>query len=197
MNAKLTLKHFLLGAGIIGGLTSCSYTNAKQEDSKEASNGYTETKSDDKVNEMDSKFISDVAVINLTEIQLGQLAENTGKMQDVKELGKMMEKDHSSCLKEVQSLAEKKAIVIPTSLTDKEQEEYKKLSELTGDDFDKEYCNKMIKGHKEAINKFEKALTDCKDSDIKDFTVKTLPTLRMHLEHSMDCQKKLENMKSM
>jgi len=196
MKTKSILKYFLFSASLLAGLNSCNYSNAKQDDTKEIHTGYAEATPEDKVTETDSKFLADVTVINLKEIQLGQLAQKLAKTEDVKALGKMMEKDHSACLKEVKSLAEKKSIAVETSLTDKEQEEYKKLNELAGDDFDKEYCNKMIKGHKAAISKFEKASSDCKDNDIKDFATKTLPTLRIHLDHAADCQMKLEKQKS-
>jgi len=60
----------------------------------------------------------------------------------------------------------------------------KKLSDKTGNDFDKEYADMMVKGHKNAIKKFEKASSNATDADIKNWAGSMLPTLRMHLDHS-------------
>ncbi len=56
----------------------------------------------------DAQFLATAAEINMEEIQLGQLAQKNSKMGDVKELGKMMETDHSKALKELRDLASKK-----------------------------------------------------------------------------------------
>ena len=65
---------------------------------------------------------------------------------------------------------------------------------LKASDFDKEYCDMMVKGHKDAIDKFEKAINDASDPDIKAWASSMLPALRIHLDHSLTCQKKCEKM---
>jgi putative membrane protein len=40
----------------------------------------------------------------------------------------------------------------------------------------------MIDDHKKDIKEFEDASQNCKDADLKAFAVKTLPTLKMHLD---------------
>jgi putative membrane protein len=105
-----------------------------------------------------------------------------------------MEDQHNNSMHELTALANKKSITIPTSLTLEGQDAYKKLSTKSGKDFDKEYCSMMVKGHKNAIEMFEKASTDCNDPDIKAWAAETLPTLRTHLEHAIMCEKKNEKM---
>jgi len=49
----------------------------------------------------------------------------------------------------------------------------------------------MVDGHKDAIDKFEKAATDATDPQIKQWASSMLPDLRTHLDMSMTCQNKL------
>jgi len=40
----------------------------------------------------------------------------------------------------------------------------------------------MVDDHKKDVKAFEDAAKNCKDSDLKAFANKTLPTLKMHLQ---------------
>ena len=100
-----------------------------------------------------------------------------------------METEHTKALADLQALADKKQITIPTSLTEKGQDANKKLMDKKGNDFDKEYCDMMVNGHKDAIDKFQKASTNATDADIRNWAAAILPALRTHLDHSITCQK--------
>ena len=170
-------------------LPSCN--NGKPEDTKEVAEEHNEAKFDAS-KESDSKILVNAAEINLEEIQLGQLAQKYSMNADVKSLGKMMETEHTKALADLQALANKKQITIPTSLTDKGQDANKKLMDKKGNDFDKEYCDMMVNGHKDAIDKFQKAATNATDADIRNWAAAMLPALRTHLDHSITCQKLCE-----
>jgi putative membrane protein len=166
--------------------------NQRPEDTKDAAEDHNEAKFDDKSTEKDAQFLVEAAAINLNEIQLGQLAGTNATMQEVKDLGKMMEDEHSKKLEELKTLAAKKTVTIPVSATEQGQDDYKKLSEKTGKDFDKDFCDMMVKGHKDAIDKFEKASSECNDAEIKEWATATLPALRNHLDHALTCQEKMK-----
>lgn len=170
---------------------SCS-NNQKPEDTKDVAEEHNEAKFDNNEQEKDAQFLVNAAEINLEEIQLGQLAQQIGRTTYVKELGKMMEKSHTKALSDLTALAKSKMITIPTSPTDDAQDAYKTLNEKSGNDFDKAYVDRMVSGHKDAIAAFEKASTDCNDTDIKNWAMAALPDLRTHLDHSIDCQKKVD-----
>jgi putative membrane protein len=176
-------------------ILSCD-NKAKTEDSKEVAEDKNDAKMTDNGNEADADFLVAVAEINQEEINLGKLAQEKGSMTDVKELGKMMEKAHTKAYEDLSALALKKSISLPEAKTDDVNEAYKKMSEKkSGKDFDKEYCDMMVDGHKKAIDKFEKASTDSVDPDIKMMATNMLPDLRKHLEMAEMCQKKCEAMK--
>ena len=112
-------------------------------------------------------------------------------MKEVKDFGKMLEIDHTKAMKDLQSLAAKKQVTIPATLTDNGGEAYEKLIKKSIKDFDKEYIDMMVDGHKDAIDKFEKAASNCSDGDIKNWATSMLPTLRTHLDNAMMWQKKM------
>jgi len=140
--------------------------------------------------ETEAHFMFAAAAINLEEIQLGELAEQKGMATEVKELGKMMEVAHHKFSDELTLLAKKKMITIPTLPTDEAQNAYIKLSSKSTTDFDTEYCNMVVNGHKQAIRMFEKAAKEFTDPDIKEWIIVTLPELRKHLAFARKCQEK-------
>lgn len=175
------------------GITSCG-SSAKTEDTKDVAEDHNEAKFEDNKTEDDAQFLVNAAEINLMEIQLGELVSAKGMMSEVKELGKMMVADHTNSLKELKGMAEKKMMTIPTELTNEGKESFEKLSKKSGMDFDKDYCDMMVNGHKEAIEKFEKASANSTDPDIKEWAASSLPTLRAHLDHAMTCQTNCKKM---
>jgi len=171
---------------------SCSSNNNKSEDTKEVTenNGTNDSGTENK----DAQFLVDAAKINLEEIKLGQLAQQNSMMPNVKEMGKMMETEHTQCLNSLKALSEKKTVILPTSLTKEGEETYEKLLNISGADFDKKYCELMVDGHKNAISMFEKVTTDSNDPDIRAWASETLPSLRKHLDHALNCQKNCSKM---
>jgi putative membrane protein len=106
----------------------------------------------------------------------------------------MMEEDHTNAEKDLTTLALKKSITIPTTLDSNAQTDYKKLDNLSGNDFDRQYSDMMVDGHKAAITLFEKESADANDTDIKQMAAATLPTLQKHLDHAITCQKECGKM---
>lgn len=137
----------------------------------------------------DVQFLMEVTQVNMEEIKLGKLAQQKGNIADVKEMGKMMEDEHTKSLNEVKELAAKKSITLPTDVSEKGKKDYEELNSKNGKDFDKVYSDKMVKGHKETIAKFENAALSS-DVDIKNWATATLPVLKKHLEHAEHCQMK-------
>lgn len=174
-------------------IVSCGY-NKKPADTKDVAEEHNDAKFDNNKQEKDAQFLVNAAEINLEEIQLGQLAQQNGITTHVKELGKMMVVAYTKSQKDLTALAKSKMITIPTSPTENAQDAYKKLNERTGNDFDKTYADMMVSKHKDAISAFEKVSTDGNDADIKNWATVSLTDLRSHLDHSIDCQKKCNEM---
>jgi putative membrane protein len=66
------------------------------------------------------------------------------------------------------------------------------LSKKAPGDFDKSYIEDMVKYHEKDIKLFEDASKNLKDTELKAFVDKTLPTLRNHLDHAKSVKDKLK-----
>ena len=176
-------------------IASCG-NNQKQVDTRDVAEEQNEAKFDNNKQEKDAQFLVNAAEINLKQIQLGRLAQQKGSTTQVKELGKMMEDSHTKSQRDLTALAKSKRITIPTSATNDTRDAYEDLNKKSGNDFDKAYADKMVSQHEDAIETFENATTDNYDADIKNWAIASLPELRTHLNHSIECQKKSDELKS-
>lgn len=193
MKKILLATKVILGAGlIILFLNSCK-NEPKQEDPKEVAEDANEAKFDSiDSKEDDSEFLVDQAEVNLAEIEIGKLAQTKGVNPEVKKFGQMLVDDHTKAASEVSALAKAKNFTLPTSLTEDGQEEYKKLNEKSGTDFDKKFADMMIDGHEKAIKKLEKASKDAKDPDVRTWASNNIAGLTAHLEHAKMLKQNLD-----
>ncbi|MDQ8014006.1 MAG: DUF4142 domain-containing protein [Flavobacterium nitrogenifigens] len=175
----------ILGAGlIIIFLQSCK-NETKQEDPKEVAEDANEAKFDSiDSKEDDSEFLVDQAETNLAEIEIGKLAQTKSTNPEVKKFGKMLVDEHTKSASEVSALAKAKNFTLPTSLTEEGQEEYNKLNEKSGADFDKKFADMMIDGHEKAIKKLDKAAKDANDQEVRTWASTNIAGLTAHLEHA-------------
>ncbi|WP_264551183.1 DUF4142 domain-containing protein [Flavobacterium sp. N2038] len=134
----------------------------------------------------------DQAEINLAEIEIGKLAQQKSSNAEVKKFGKMLVDEHTKSASEVSALAKAKNFTLPTSLTEEGQDEYNKLSEKTGVDFDKKFADMMIDGHEKAIDKLQKASKDATDNDVRLWASNNIAGLTAHLEHAKMLKQNLE-----
>lgn len=131
----------------------------------------------------DQEFFNKAAAGGMFEVEAGKLAESRGQGAQVKSFGAMLVKDHSAANDELKALASRKGVTLPATLPREHQQTLDKLGKAK--DFDKEFIQEVgLKDHKKDIALFEKTSKDAKDPDVKAFAGKTLPTLKMHLQHA-------------
>jgi putative membrane protein len=128
----------------------------------------------------DATFLTDAIQINLAEISVGDLAQKNGGSDDVKSFGKMLVEDHTTSNTKATSLAQANGITPPNEPNAAEKKLHDELAKLSGMEFDREFAKAMVKGHEDAIAKFEAASKG--DDDVAKFAQETLPTLQEHLK---------------
>jgi putative membrane protein len=133
--------------------------------------------------------VVNAADAGMTEVQLGQLAQQKGVSKDVKDYGAMMEKDHSAANDKLKAVAAQKNITVPTSISSDMQKNVDDLQKKSGKDFDKAYISMMVDDHKKVISAFEDESKKGSDADIRAFADSTLHTLRHHLQEAEKCKK--------
>jgi putative membrane protein len=147
------------------------------------------------VPEKDAKFAKEAADGGMMEVRLGELAQANGSSAEIKNLGSMMVSDHTKANDELKALAARKNISLPTSMSEKAQKQYDKLSKKQGRDFDKAYSKCMVHDHKKDICAFKKESRKGGDSDLKQWASTTLPTLEHHKQMSVEACKAIHKNK--
>lgn len=139
-----------------------------------------------------SSFLVKAANGGMMEVQLGQIAQEKGLDQKVKDFGAMMVHDHSAVNDQVKMLAAQRNVTLPDSISDENKKEVKELSKKVGQAFDKAYVSAMVKGHEATIDLFEKAGDKVNDAEVKKFISNTLPKVRAHLDSVKAIQKSIK-----
>ena len=137
-------------------------------------------------------FTKDAAQGGLFEVKAGAIAEKNAASQDVKDFGKMMVEDHTQLNQQLQALAAKKNVPLPSDITNSQQDDTTKLSKKTGSEFDKDYISMMVKDHEKDIDAFKKAADKVTDPDYKNLITGAIPTLQKHLDAAKKIQDKLK-----
>jgi putative membrane protein len=129
----------------------------------------------------DSGFLKNAAEGGISEVELGQLAQQKATNSAVKDFGAMMVKDHTAANEKLKALAASKQVSLPDSSSVMQKATRTKLNMLSGDTFDKSYIKGMIEDHKTDIKEFQKEASQGKDPEARAFAAATLPTLQGHL----------------
>lgn len=137
----------------------------------------------------DNDFAKEAAQGGMAEVKLGQLAQEKGSSQAVKDFGKRMVEDHSAANEKLKTVASREKIEVPATLSKKDQKTYDQLSQLSGDAFDKAYAKDMVKDHQHDISAFKDEASGGQNAAIKGFASETLPTLQDHLKMAREMQR--------
>jgi putative membrane protein len=130
----------------------------------------------------DHTFMMKAAEGGMAEVQMGQLAQQNGQSQAVKDFGKRMVDDHTKANDQLKEVATQQGITLPSGVSSKDKAEYERMSKLNGDAFDKAYAKMMVSDHKKDIAEFEREANSGNNAEVKGFANQTLPTLQDHLK---------------
>ena len=130
----------------------------------------------------DTQFAREAAAGGMAEVELGQLAQQKGSSEAVKNFGKKMVEDHSQANDNLKSIASEQKIRLAAGLDRKDQATYDHLSSLSGEAFDKAYARDMVSDHVKDVAAFKKEAATGKNDAIRKFAMETLPTLETHLK---------------
>ena len=131
-------------------------------------------------NDDNQKFFEEAASANKLEVESGRLAAMKASNPQLKAFGQQMVTDHSKAGQELQTLAAKKGVTLPISMSKDDQQKLDKLREKAGKDFDQEFRDLMVDSHEQAVSLFEDTAKDATDPEVKAFATRMLPTLQHH-----------------
>ena len=126
-------------------------------------------------------FMKKAIAGNLSEIKVGQLAQQKGATEGVRHFGTVLEQDHSKANQQAMTAASSMGVTPPAEPTPKEQRIYQHLASLSGAKFDKAFVKAMVKDHKKDIADFKKEARSS-NSPASNYAKQVLPDLKKHLQ---------------
>jgi putative membrane protein len=160
-------------------LVSCSFAafaqdagNSKQSSSKTGGSS-------------DAQFAKNAAQGNMAEVALGKLAAQNAQSDDVKKFGQRMVDDHTKAEQDLEGIASKNNLTLPTDVSPAQKAEQQRLEKLKGAAFDRAYMQMMVKDHVKDVAEFKKESNDtAANSDLRDYAKRTYPVLDDHLTNA-------------
>lgn len=161
---------------------SCSESANKEQESKEVAKEMNEDKFEGKANEKDAQFVVDATSASFDEVSIADVALNKSSNEDIKKLAQMLKDDHSAMITDLNAVASKKMITVPSVASAGAGEAAKKLTDTDMKNFDKAWLNKVEEMHEKSVRKYEDASSNATDAEIKSWFSATLPKIKGHLD---------------
>ncbi|SCL70835.1 DUF4142 domain-containing protein [Micromonospora chersina] len=130
----------------------------------------------------DSQYLQAVHQVNLFEITAGNLAQQKGQNQQVKDLGKMFVTDHTQLDQTVQSTAQQLNVQLPSDPTADQQKVLDRLNNLSGAEFDKAWVTAQLAGHVQAIQATQTEISQGSEQSVVQIAQDALPVLQAHYD---------------
>jgi|GEM_PF-964790 len=129
----------------------------------------------------DKEFMTSAAYADQNEIQQSKMALAKGVTGQAKDMANKMIADHSQSTAELQKLAAKKGVTLPTEMDEEHKALKPQLEKLSGEAFEQMYMAQMVVDHQRTANTMMAHEKMTKDADVKAFIAKTLPVVQMHI----------------
>lgn len=136
-----------------------------------------------------TQFLTDAIQANNAEIKFGQAAQSMGSTQAVRDFGKMLVDDHTKANEQAAQIAKSMDVAVPTGIKPEAMSEYNMATSMSGEGFDKDFAEAMVKDHQKAIDMFQQEADSGDPAQVTDFAKQTLPTLKKHLETAQSLKK--------
>lgn len=130
----------------------------------------------------DTQYLQAVHQVNLFEITAGNLAQQKGQNQQVKDLGKMFVTDHTQLDQTVQSTAQQLNVQLPADPTADQQKVLDRLNNLNGAEFDKAWVTAQLAGHVQAIQATQTEISQGSEQSVVQLAQDALPVLQAHYD---------------
>ena len=131
------------------------------------------------------QFALTAAIANKFEVVEGGLALAHASDPQLKDFARMMVKDHTVALEELQTAAKAGNIELPADIAPDQAHQAKinAIKNRRGADFDQAYRTDQVQAHQQAIALLDTYATTGGNPALKAWAAKTLPAVRKHFEH--------------
>ncbi len=139
-------------------------------------------KSDQKVDNADASAMKQLAQANINEIEGGKDAASKAQSPQVKQFAQKMVQDHTQMLADLKTLAQKKNVDLPDSVSLMDKAQMEMMKRASGADFDKKYMDQMVKDHQKDAKDTQDLMSKAKDPEFKSAVQKAHAKISEHLQ---------------
>jgi putative membrane protein len=136
----------------------------------------------------DKDFMEKAAKAGMEEVQISRVAAERTTNPDVKRLAQMIVAGHADANEELAALAAAKGVALPA----KDNVFEDKWAKHKASDFDRDYLDKMVNAHEDAVKLFERQAKNGEDPEAVAFARKHLASLQHHLQQAIDLKRALK-----
>jgi putative membrane protein len=130
----------------------------------------------------DRKYIVNVDNHHMMEIRLGQMAEERGRDESVKEFGRRMARDHTELRKQWLTMISNSGMKYKSGMGPKHREKLDYLQQFSGREFDREYMTLMTKHHRGYVSYFSKEGRAANYAGVRRAVNRAIPMLQQHFQ---------------
>jgi putative membrane protein len=128
---------------------------------------------------LEESYLQKAGERHQAEVALGQLALQKASSDRVKQYAARMIQDHQKAIEEVQKLIRKEG-----ELSMPHQEIQRKLSQLSGKDFDRAYMSVMVQDHGKDLDQLEQRASTVTNPRVQRWMADALRTFKDHLDEA-------------
>ena len=176
--SKSLTRSLAIAAVAIGAIAVQAEDTEKAQSSQAAQGGPASSQSGGAVDKQ--SVINNAGKMNLAVQKVADLAQQKAQSPELKQFAQTLKQDHQKWQQDLERIAQKHSVTLPTSVDAKCQEEISKLQALSGAEFDKEFAKGSLEGHAMAVAQLQQASTAVQDQDVKQYAQKLLAKLKEH-----------------
>ncbi|MEU4567163.1 DUF4142 domain-containing protein [Micromonospora sp. NPDC023956] len=130
----------------------------------------------------DRQYLQAVHQVNLAEIVTGELAQQKGQNQGVKDLAATLVTDHTQLDQTVQDTAKQLGVELPKDPTADQQAVVDQLNNVNGAEFDRQWVTAELAGHVQAIQATQTEISQGSEQSVVQLAQDALPVLQAHYD---------------
>jgi putative membrane protein len=130
----------------------------------------------------DRLFVLGAACGNLFEVEMSNAVAQRAQDQKVKELARMIARDHEQANQQLRTVAQSLQVQLPTSISAEERAKIDIINSLPPEQVEMMYVSKAKMAHAAQLTGYSDAAQTLKDPQARQYAEQTLPKIRQHTQ---------------
>lgn len=135
----------------------------------------------DGLDRRERNFLNEAAILNLTEMHAGKLAEDLAETGDVRAIARRLADSHATAHERLRAIAQKHGAALPDNLDAPTREQVGEMQTFTGPAFDRYFLSFQEETHLRALKLFDAQVAYQGDEGLHHYAETMLGQLNGHL----------------